>query len=379
MAVIDNSPDIAEIMNTLGTSSTDIQTLCQHPNINMWSKRKPVRDNRLTVPDDEIGRGEGDWGLALPGWSGNDSALTTYKAPRGGINEPFRFQDFKGYAHDAQKPAFTGPQPSELTASIQWIIIGLALSTGTSVSLFDFAGNGLRPGVQVYKDGVPFNAASAKDGGSVIEVDLSGLAGNYLTFKFGLVDYYKPWENVMGLNFLYELPRSSTTDCKNWTDVRIVTENQSSEGSGGSGTTYAGVDILANYKYTTDGIQGTGYFYINHDKDKLAGLIEAGHTQFKAYISNGHDLISYTNTTRIIEYSISDLIDYDPGTFYGGVEDGFNQFLKISNPSMNLSPTTLYTCATYFYDSGTGTWKLFGWCEFETFFDPDENGSIEPL
>ena len=33
---------------TLGTSSRDVGTLCTHPAINMWSRYKPIKKNKVT-------------------------------------------------------------------------------------------------------------------------------------------------------------------------------------------------------------------------------------------------------------------------------------------------------------------------------------------
>ncbi len=94
----------------IGSSSRDVGTLCTHPNINKWSKWKPVRHNKVTglVSQDLSDINFGilpvvpmfDWELAL-------SLNWEYGRPRGGDNnpsEPFRLGDFRNYEHAASDP-----------------------------------------------------------------------------------------------------------------------------------------------------------------------------------------------------------------------------------------------------------------------------------
>ena len=45
MALPNSNISTTLVGNTLGSGSRDVGTLCSHPNVNMWSKRKPFRDN----------------------------------------------------------------------------------------------------------------------------------------------------------------------------------------------------------------------------------------------------------------------------------------------------------------------------------------------
>ena len=43
------------VAQTIGEGSNDVGTLCKSTKINMWSKRKPVRDERISIPLLEVG------------------------------------------------------------------------------------------------------------------------------------------------------------------------------------------------------------------------------------------------------------------------------------------------------------------------------------
>ncbi|WP_010662534.1 hypothetical protein [Marinilabilia salmonicolor] len=118
MALIDKSPDVAEIMNALGTSSSNIQTLCQHPNINKWARYKPVNapNYRMDVPFNELDNGMkyANYGLIpkeLPnivkasitgiGGATVDDPLLIEEWGHQVNLAPHRLGDFRGYNKDA--------------------------------------------------------------------------------------------------------------------------------------------------------------------------------------------------------------------------------------------------------------------------------------
>src|SRR5690554_7998 len=86
------------VRNELGVDTNNVGELCVHSNVNMWSKRKPVRDSRLSIPVNEVGRGSAqNYGLNIPGYQGDDDLITTYERPTGGSSSPYRLGDFRGY------------------------------------------------------------------------------------------------------------------------------------------------------------------------------------------------------------------------------------------------------------------------------------------
>lgn len=132
----------ADVQKVLGTGKYYENELCTHPNINMWSKFKPVRKNiidttgQLTTSGNRI-----IWNTAVsnPWWKGTDdnyglnynnakvqvpnrqtgmeSALSdlaalidgdmngwSYDRPTGGESAPYRIWDFNQYWHNAPNP-----------------------------------------------------------------------------------------------------------------------------------------------------------------------------------------------------------------------------------------------------------------------------------
>ena len=86
------------VANTIGAGSNDVGTLCTHPNINKWSKWKPVRSNKvtgLTVTDIEN---------LSSGLSRLDMYEVVYLKPTGDASSPYRLGDFRNYNHSATQP-----------------------------------------------------------------------------------------------------------------------------------------------------------------------------------------------------------------------------------------------------------------------------------
>jgi len=91
------------VASAIGASTNDVGTLCSHPNVNMWSKRKPFRDNVIQHDEPYWWRRSGisdniRGGLYIP--NGVDQTWS-YSKPTGGINNPYRLGDFRGYEHSA--------------------------------------------------------------------------------------------------------------------------------------------------------------------------------------------------------------------------------------------------------------------------------------
>ena len=81
------------VANEIGAASRKWSVLCTHPNINKWSKWKPVRHSSV-VPITEAQLKSVSFGL-----SGSD-----YDRPTGNTASPFRIGDFRNYNHDALPP-----------------------------------------------------------------------------------------------------------------------------------------------------------------------------------------------------------------------------------------------------------------------------------
>lgn len=99
--------DIRTLLNANGGAVTNnVSTAFTNGNINKWAKNKPTRLNIMFT--DAWQNALGDCGLdwsavkvssvsALKALYDNGTTDWTYKAPRGGANEPYRLGDFRGY------------------------------------------------------------------------------------------------------------------------------------------------------------------------------------------------------------------------------------------------------------------------------------------
>lgn len=101
---------IDDIKAVLGESSNDVGTLCKSTNINMWSKKKPVRlanafpdiNGTWYKADDD------DFGIQINKGANTNlgtlyaGASFVYKRPGGGSSQPYRMSDFIGYNHNAK-------------------------------------------------------------------------------------------------------------------------------------------------------------------------------------------------------------------------------------------------------------------------------------
>lgn len=97
--------------NALGISSRDIGMLCTSPNVNKWSKYKPVQLGGMPDRASNWWKGsDGNCGFTIkqvPSYqdipAAMDGALNgwSYKKPIGTEASPYRLADFGGYKHDA--------------------------------------------------------------------------------------------------------------------------------------------------------------------------------------------------------------------------------------------------------------------------------------
>jgi hypothetical protein len=107
MALPNSNISVAMVKAELGAATNDVGQLCIHPNINKWSKWKPVRFNKvsgLTLADLQ----SVNFGFLIPTDSNNDYTILLqpweYLKPRGGAqNEFYRLDDFRNYNHNSVK------------------------------------------------------------------------------------------------------------------------------------------------------------------------------------------------------------------------------------------------------------------------------------
>lgn len=173
---------LGETSESAGGAGNNVGKLCTSPNINMWSKRKPVGLPVIACQDFDTGqsfyykdwwKGEyGDCGISCNRITftyadaikilSNIQLINTqtwnYNCPTGGADSPFRIGDFRGYDHDA--------------------VPCIALYSGYSFNTF-------------YNDGSGYSLEIDVDGGNGVSnlqlVDLTGI----------------DWSNMMLVAFLF--------------------------------------------------------------------------------------------------------------------------------------------------------------------------------
>lgn len=112
MALPATGISIGAVKTALGSSSNNLRDLCTHPNINRWSRWKPIRSPKIDgITEADIIAAKS--GLIVPSVSGyanivsyyrNNPGFTfPYNKPRGGAyNEYYRLGDFRNYDKDAE-------------------------------------------------------------------------------------------------------------------------------------------------------------------------------------------------------------------------------------------------------------------------------------
>lgn len=222
---------VSLVRNALGVSTTNIGVLCTSPSINMWSRRKPVRDPRINISYSDIGKGsDGMCGLILPPWEGDDTLLTHYAKPRGAggqYSEPYRLGDFRGYFDDRTLPITILPPPDSIPIGTQEGT-GYLSDVYTTPAIDDPVVTIEDLGMQVcsfyYRK---FLGDTFFVGWSpTLYFNFGGPGEQYVDVKFGLIpidqarsldNWYKELPGS-GIN-IYELPRENTTQNKNWLNI----------------------------------------------------------------------------------------------------------------------------------------------------------------
>ena len=250
MALPNTGISTSLVAQTLGAGTNDVGSLCSHPNINMWSRRKPVRDVRIAVPFEEVGKGMivgesiSNCGLVLHPWTGDDTKITTYERPGTWVDQlgqhstPFRLGDFREYEHNMKSvPVTVGQAPTEIYRKQVAIYVNYLIPPFAPgvLNITDFP-NDLRIGVIIYGsnyktgDKVLVGAGSAVNQYNVnpysngVVANLTNVEWLYLDVKFCLMSGYHPWSTSIPDTLMYEIFRENETQNKNWYNVPLVTE-----------------------------------------------------------------------------------------------------------------------------------------------------------
>jgi hypothetical protein len=112
MALPNNNISVAMVKSELGAATNDVGQLCIHPNINKWSKWKPVAISGKVDVTDVNDLAGAQFGLSIPFFSTRAELISyynsndgewTYTKPSGGLSAPFRLHDFRNYEHSASR------------------------------------------------------------------------------------------------------------------------------------------------------------------------------------------------------------------------------------------------------------------------------------
>lgn len=128
---------IKEIKEILGVKTNSLTELCRHEKINMFSRHKPIvypgipRNERyfesihnnfgISVPEQGISVAEHGW---------------IYQRPSGGINAPYRIDDFRGYNHAAE-PVLKRLETEYTVEIIRDPVLRVNFNTGGEISVYE--------------------------------------------------------------------------------------------------------------------------------------------------------------------------------------------------------------------------------------------------
>lgn len=205
MALPNSNIGTSLVGTTLGASTRDVGQLCTHPNVNKWSKWKPVRWNKvdgITISDIRAVKS----GLSIPtqlsetammtAYRSNPNQLWVYNKPRGNTVspiEPYRLGDFRNYEHSAER-FYDVVIPDKVFTTTLGVALNMKSTNPYWISWDDLQLEGNYFGVLVVKNGetTPYNKAistqtlSASGESPYVEVSLpSPVVGNiYDVFPF---------------------------------------------------------------------------------------------------------------------------------------------------------------------------------------------------
>lgn len=287
------------VRNKLGSPTNNVDALCTYVSINMWSKRKPVRDPRISIPLNEVGKGSDNrFGLNIPSYVNGSYPLTTYNRPRGadGYSEPSRLGDFRGYYHGVLTPPVTiGSKPNQIETTNQGVsgVINLQSMVSPGAPLIGLSDLGLRVCAMFYSSGTNFliGWASAPDSiyGGVANYIAYKLSSSIMTLdiKFSLVESYHSWKTTAIPSNLpmWEIPRQFSGQNGDWIGVPIVFGSTNSISSFGVlgylGQQRIHYSIASNYSFTarieiTEEGRSSGLWYHIQNIPVVANVTKTG-------------------------------------------------------------------------------------------------------
>ena len=187
MALPNSNISVAMVKAELGASTNDVGRLCIHPNVNMWSKWKPVRFNSVS-PITQANLEAVNYGIGWNSYASIDAVKTayenredvlSYRKPRGGLyNEPYRLGDFRNYEHSAIQPiaGASVTQQAQNIAGGQTKIVGSVFINGLpkvgEIGWGDLNFGGRKLAMALYSGGDLIKTAVANNSGDMfVEMD----------------------------------------------------------------------------------------------------------------------------------------------------------------------------------------------------------------
>ena len=191
MALPNTNISVAMVKSELGAATNDVGRLCIHPNVNKWSKWKPVKHSSVT-PITEVALKGVNYGFIIPSAiSQNETSLSSqwiYEKPAGGENSPFRLSDFKGYNKSSIIPFDIFIPPIVSTEEEKTFVIYSRKSiTDGNIDAVDFFGN-MYFGVMIKKGTlVEYKTDNVTMAAGVSSVDIKECV---LTQQTGAIEIY---------------------------------------------------------------------------------------------------------------------------------------------------------------------------------------------
>ena len=121
MALPNSNISVAMVKSELGAATNDVGRLCIQPNVNKWSRWKPVAISNLVSPATIEDLAGAQYGLNIPffltraeliSYYNSNNGEWTHTKPSGGMLAPYRLSDFRNYEHNASR-FYTVIIPSE--------------------------------------------------------------------------------------------------------------------------------------------------------------------------------------------------------------------------------------------------------------------------
>ena len=142
MALPNTNISVAMVRNELGAATNNVGQLCIHPNINKWSRWKPVRHpTKIPLTDSQLA--STDSGLIPFGSTNYNDSVTSkwiYQRPTGSDSSPYRLGDFRNYNHDALPPVTLPNNVHISNQTSHTFALGINNETG-DIELVDFSGD----------------------------------------------------------------------------------------------------------------------------------------------------------------------------------------------------------------------------------------------